>query len=67
MAVQRADGDAGVAGDPFQGGIHATGGELALRRGDEPVVTLLGVAASGRPQLLDVAEAHVANVSREPE
>ena len=34
------------------------GGELALRRGDELVAALPGVAAQGPPHLLDVALAH---------
>ena len=59
VAIQGADGDAGVARDLLQGGIHAVRGELALRRGDEPVAALLGVAAQGPPRLLDVARAHV--------
>ena len=58
VAIQGADGDAGVARDLLQGGIHAVGGELALRRGDELVAALPGIAAQGSAHLLDVALAH---------
>jgi len=58
VAVQGADGYAGFACDLLQGGIHAVCGEFALRRRDELVAALLGVAAHGSPHLLDVALAH---------
>ena len=64
VAIQGADGDAGVAGDLLQGGIHAACGELALRRGEELVAALLGVTAQGRPCPSRFADSHVPNVPR---
>jgi hypothetical protein len=58
VAIQGADGYAGVARDLLQGRIDAVCGEFALRRGEELVAALLGVAAPGHPHLLNVAPAH---------
>jgi hypothetical protein len=63
VAIQGADGDAGVARDLLQGCIHTVCGELALRRGDELVAAPLGVAAQGPPLLLNVALAHFISLS----
>jgi hypothetical protein len=38
--------------------FSAAGGELALRRDDEPGAALLGVAAPGHPHLRNVTLAH---------
>jgi len=63
VAVQGADGDASIAGDLLQGGIHAVCGEFALRRGEELVSSLLGVAAQGPARLLNVATAHFVSLA----
>src|SRR5665809_117616 len=54
--------DAGVACDLLQGRIHAVGGELGLRCGDEFVAAFPGIAAQGPPHLLYVAVAHSASL-----
>jgi hypothetical protein len=47
VAVQSSDRDAGVARDPLQGGVHASGGELSLRGSDELVVEWAGILLMG--------------------
>ena len=67
VAIEGADGDACLARDLLQGGIHTVGGELVLRSGDELVAALPGIAAQRPAQLIDVALAHSLSLRGFPE